>query len=288
LAVPQTRRALAREGWVIRLAAGLALSISVGFAVIAISQVTVPGWWSQDTDAYWNAAARIREGSPLYPALSSPDASSVYRYAPWFAVVWVPLTFLPKEVAYAAWFAILLGSSGLSLWPVLRTRTVAGICLAIFSGALLIPAAASGNVQPLLVAVLLYSVERRSGPLWIAAAASLKAAPILLVAVYLGRREWLRAAITAVLTAVLVLPIFAFDLTHYPMDVGAASGPIPEWTALAFAGFLAAAAAVLARTRYAWLAASAAVLFAIPRWSYYQATFLLIGTAQPPAPARRG
>jgi hypothetical protein len=53
------------------------------------------------------------------------------------------------------------------------------------------------------------------------------------------------------------------------------------------AGALALAATVLARTRYAWLTASAAVLFAIPRWSYYQPTFLALGLVEEPE-ARRG
>ena len=286
-ALPLTHRVLAPGGWGLRLAYALSLAVSVGFAAVAISQITTPGWWSQDTDAYWNAATRLREALPLYPALTSPDASSVYRYAPWFAAVWVPMTFLPKEAVYGGWFVILLGSIGLCLWPLLRTRSIAGLCLALICGGLLIPAAASGNVQPLLVAVLLVGVERRSGPLWIAAAASLKAAPILLVAVYLGRREWLRAVITGALTAILVLPIFAFNLTNYPMGIGAAAGPIPEWMGFALGGLLTDGAMVLARTRYAWLVGSAAVLFVIPRWSYYQATFLLIGTTKPPAAGRR-
>jgi len=270
----------------VRPAQAIALACSLAFAFVAISQITVPGWWSQDTDAYWNAAVRLRSGLPLYPALISPDASNVYRYAPWFAAVWVPLTMLPQQAVYAVWIAVLFGATALCLWPALRTRTVAGACITCISAGLLLPAAASGNVQPLLLAALVYGVERPSGPLWIAAAASLKAAPILLVAVYVGRREWLRAAAAMVLTSLLVLPFLIFDLSHYPTDVGAAAGPIPEWVSLAIAGGLTGIAVVLGRTRYEWLAASAAVLFAIPRWSYYQATFLLIGTAEPPTPRR--
>jgi hypothetical protein len=150
--------------------------------------------------------------------------------------------------------------------------------IAVLTAALLLPAAASGNVQPLLLATLLFGLERRSGPLWIALAASLKAAPILLVAVYLGRREWTRAMLALGLTAILTLPMLLFDLSHYPTDTAAAIGPLPFWLLLAAAACATAASFALARTRYAWLAAAAAVLLAIPRWSYYQPSFVILGT----------
>jgi hypothetical protein len=157
--------------------------------------------------------------------------------------------------------------------------------IAGLTAALLLPAAASGNVQPLLLAALLFGLERRSGPLWIALAASLKAAPILLAAVYLGRREWTRAILALGLTALLTLPMLLFDLSHYPTDTAAATGPLPFWLLLVAAAGASAASIALARTRYAWLAAAAAVLLAIPRWSYYQPSFLILGLAKP---ERRG
>ncbi len=249
----------------------------VALAVLAISQVR-DGWWLQDADAYWQAAARLRDGAPLYPMLASQDAATVYRYAPWFAALWVPLTLLPQALAYALWEMGCLVGAVFCIWHVVRTGGIAAALMGLLMAALLIPAAASGNVQPILVGLLLFGLERRSGPLWIAVAASLKATPLLLVAVYVGRREWTRAGWTLALTAALTLPMLAFDLSHYPIDVAAAAGPLPAWLALASAAALTGAATWLARTRYSWLAASAAVLIAIPRWSYYQPTFLALGT----------
>lgn len=260
-----------------RLSAGVALAVVAAFAVLALSQVLNAAWWSQDTDAYWNAALRLRHGDMLYPPLANPDASDTYRYAPWFAIAWIPLTFLPQAVVYVAWTAILLGSTAAGLWILARRRSAAGSILAIVVGSLLIPAAASGNVQPLLLAVLAYGVERRSGPVWIALAASLKAAPILLVAVYLGRGEWRRAAVALLLTLALVAPMLAFDLSNYPTQTAAAAGPLPEWLALGLALAAAACAVRFGRTRYGWLSAAVAVVLAIPRWSYYQPSFLLLG-----------
>jgi hypothetical protein len=277
----------ARLDTVRHLSQAVALACLLTFGLLALSQVHA-SWWMQDADAYWRAAERLRDGLPLYPPLGSQDASAVYRYTPWFAVVWIPLTFLPQAFAFGAWGIVLMGSVGACIWASIRTRTAAGFLVALLMLAMLAPAAASGNVQPLLVASLLLGVERRSGPLWIALAASLKAAPILLIAVYLGRRQWLRAAVAGILTLALVLPILAFDLSHYPADVGAAAGPIPEWAGFAAAAILAIAAVPLARTKYGWLAAGAAIVFAIPRWSYYQASFVMVGAATPSARHRQG
>lgn len=260
----------------IRIAKALALASIGAFAILAILQVR-DGWWMQDADAYWQAALRLRHGDQLYPAMASQDASAVYRYAPWFAAAWIPFTYLPQVAAYVLWSVALFGAAGFCAWRLVRLGGMAAVLMAVLVASLLIPVAASGNVQPLLLAFLLFGLERRSGPLWIAIAASLKAAPILLVAVYLGRREWWRAAVALALTALLTLPMLAFDLSHYPTDIGAAAGPLPTWLALAFAAIATTASFVLAQTRFAWLAASAAVLLAIPRWSYYQPSFLVLG-----------
>jgi hypothetical protein len=45
-------------------------------------------------------------------------------------------------------------------------------------------------------------------------------APIALALVYVGRREWRRAAIAAAVTAVQVVPALFYDLTNYPADAG--------------------------------------------------------------------
>ena len=263
-----------------RAARTAAIGVTVAFAVLALSQLAVPGWWGQDTDAYWDAAMRLRAGAPLYPPLASPDASDVYRYAPWFALLWVPMTYLPQVAAYAIWGVVCVGAAVFAASLSARLGGLAGWTLAILMLALLVPAAASGNVQPLLVAGLAVGVERRSGPLWIALASSLKVAPILLTAVYVGRRQWGRAAIAVAITLALVAPMLLFDLRSYPVDVAAATGPLATELALALAIVAALVAARWSGSRYAWLVAALAVVLAIPRWSYYQPSFLLIGLAR--------
>jgi hypothetical protein len=58
------------------------------------------------------------------------------------------------------------------------------------------------------------------------------------------------------------------------------------WIELAIASAATVAAFRFASTRHSWLAAAIGIMFAIPRWSYYQPTFLLIGLARKPDATR--
>jgi len=249
----------------------VALVVGLGISQLIL---TIGDWHLRDMSAYWEAAQRIRAGEPLYPPLPDSEASEVYRYAPWFAWAWVPLTFLPREVVNVLWSSILLGASAGALIPVVRLR--AWLTVAFFLP-ILVGISAIGNVQPLIVAALVMGVERRSGPMWIAAAASLKAIPILLAVTYLGRGEWLRAGVTLLLTALLVAPMLLYDLGHYPTSAGGA-GMLLEWPILygivVGAGLLVSLR--LARSRYGWLASSTTAALALPRFFVYDVTFLMI------------
>ncbi len=246
---------------------------------VGISQLilTIGDWHLRDAGAYWEAAMRLRDGEPLYPPIADPEASEVYRYAPWLAWTWVPLTFLPREAANILWSIILLGASAAALSPLVRLR--AWLAVALFLP-ILVGISAIGNVQPLVVAALVLGVERRSGPLWIAAAASLKAVPLLLVVTYLGRRQWLRAVMTLALTAALVLPMLLYDLSNYPTGAGGASMlfDVPVIYALVLAAGILVSLR-LASTRWAWLASSTTVALALPRFFVYDLTFLMASFA---------
>jgi hypothetical protein len=167
----------------------------------------------------------------------------------------------------------------LTTLPLLRRGPVGWAAFALFAPLQLI-GAAFGNVQPLLVLGLMWGVERRSGPLWIALGASLKGVPLLLALVYAGRGEWRRAAIALGLTVVLVAPALLFDLSHYSTQPGpnqmslAAISPF-LWLTVALAAM--ATTWALARTRFAWLAASVALIAALPRLLVYEIGFLLVG-----------
>ena len=197
----------------------LALAICIGFG-LAFVIANIRSWELEDAEAYWNAALRLRDGGELYPALANVNAPEVYRYAPWFAWLWVPLTYLPKEIVQVGWSVLLLAAGAVALLPILRVRSVAALCLVALLGGLLVRTASTGNVQSLLIAGLVYGAPRRSGPLWIGIAASLKFAPILFALTYVGRREWGRALIAALVATALLAPALLYDLGGYPADPG--------------------------------------------------------------------
>lgn len=239
-------------------------------------------WSLSDMDAYWNAALRLRAGDPLYGASYSVGAHDLYRYAPWFAYLWVPLTYLPRGLVAVVWEAVLLGATVASVVPTLRRRTWAATLLGVLMSAFLLWTVAKANAHPLVVAAVVLSGRNRWGPLGIALAASLKAAPLAYVAIYVGRREWRRAAWTLLLTAALVLPMLFFNVSDYPAGPGLSlslfySVSPGAWVAAAIVAFL--AAIWHARTRWAWIAGSIATIAAFPRLLDYDLSFLLVASS---------
>lgn len=260
--------------WLPRLASVVALAMIIGLGIINLYWAFTM-WNLSDAGAYWHAALRLREGAPLYPAVANIDASDVYRYAPWFAWLTVPFTYLPQQVAGALWSVALLAASALAVVPMVRGR--AWLQVAFFLP-ILVGISAVGNVQPLLVAALMWSVGRRSGPLWIGVVASLKIFPILFVAVYLGRREWSRAVVAIAVSVALWAPALLYDLRGYSTDAGQAASlfAVPAvWALVIGAGVLLTLR--LAMTRFAWLAAATTVLLSLPRLFLYDVTYLMVG-----------
>jgi hypothetical protein len=260
------------------LAAPLAVLIALtAWALLTYALSREPG---VDVAAYWNAAERLRLGEPLYAGGPS-NASDLYRYAPWFAYAWIPLTYLQRDAVTAGWVGLMVAAAVLSTLPLLRRGPAGWAAWAIFTP-MQLAGAVFGNVQPLLVLMLLWGVERRSGPIWIAVGASLKAVPILLALVYAGRGEWARAAWCVALAAALVIPTFLFDLSGYstatgPNQISLAGVSVLLYLPVALAATV--AAFLMARTRYAWLAASVAMVATLPRLLTYEIGFLLVGVA---------
>lgn len=252
-------------------------------------------WNLVDMEVYWDAALRLRAGEPLYEP--GTDTFHAYRYAPWFAVAWVPMTFLPKVAVGVAWSAVLLATSAALLWPLVRHATTFSLLLAALMLPLLVPMASGGNVQPLLVAAVYYGIARRSGPLWLALAASLKIVPIVFVLMYVARRQWVHAAVTVTLTAALLAPALAFGVSWSTVD----SGPVAALLGISpvlyvVAAVAATAGALVVNLRapaYGALACAAAALVALPRLFLSDVTLLLAGLAESspsrqrvPAPTR--
>jgi hypothetical protein len=266
---------MTRQPLAVRLARAVALAVIIGIGIVNL-WYAVTHWTLLDAGAYWQAGMRLRDGAPLYPELVSPEGSAIYRYAPWYAWLAVPWTFLPQWLAGVLWSGVLLGASALALLPLIRLK--AWVLVAFFAP-ILVGITAIGNVQPLIVAALVLGVERRTGPLWVGLAASLKLFPILLALVYAGRREWWRFAASLAVAALLWLPAAAwYDLSYYPVSAGEAAGliAIPILYFLV-TGLAMGATFALAPTRWGWLAGASTVALALPRLFVYDVTYLMVG-----------
>lgn len=249
-----------------------------------------------DADAYWHAALRLREGQALYGGPRG-DETEIYRYAPWFAFAWVPLTYLGQDAAYVVWRGILLAATLLAIWPLLRRPSPASMTLAVLIGGLLVSNLPAANATPLIVGALVAGVRSRAGPLLLGMAGSLKLFPLVLVAGYLAERRWLAVIVAIGVTGVLWLSVLAFDLPLY-LQMGSATfyvGGISLFAVspLVWLPVAVAAAAIVLRlarsgSRWTWLAAGAAIPLAVPRVWLPDAAYVLIGLVVLPALVRRG
>jgi Glycosyltransferase family 87 len=261
--------------------APLAIGLLLLFAIGEIWLLRA-NWGFEDVRAYWDAALRLRNGLPLYGGTDDPNSYAVFRYAPWFAWLWVPLTYLPRHVAELLWGCLLAASSIAVVVALVRLRTAAAVALALLLVPMFFSLTQVGNVQPLLVAMLAFGISRRSGPLWIALAASIKATPIIYTLVYVARREWTRLAIALTATAILLAPLLFADASNYQIDPGASFsiyyyfGPL-AWAAAAGASVLVAGWLAWRRSDWVWVAASVAVALCAPRAHPTYATFLAVG-----------
>jgi hypothetical protein len=259
-----------------------AQAIAVGVALaVCLSYLRSRGIFNLDSvgadmNAYWEAALRVRAHEPLYPPLSDINASDVFRYPAWFAYAWVPLTFAPKAVITTVWIGSLLAASAFALVPIVRSGSVAGLVLGLLMAPILVEAAWLGNVEPLLVAGLVWGIGTRAEPAAIAFAAATKLTPIAFLAIPLARRDLFGAAMAAGFTGALLLPsLITGNLASYPVEVG---GTLSLWSVSPAAWAVAAAGSLVlvvwsARTnrRFVALAASVASLAISPRINLFHA-----------------
>ena len=242
------------------------------FSVVLFGVVLLvgAGWIAgikPDADAYWLAAQRLRDGLPLYAA-SYGDEIEIYRYAPWFAYAWVPLTYLPKEAAFLIWRALLLGGALGAAVPLLKLRTPAALSLGILALGLLVSNLPAANVTALIVGALTLALPGRWGPVALGLAGSLKGFPLLFVAGYIAERRWRDALVTLVVAGVLWLHALAFDVSSYPTAFGGVS--LYRVAPLVWPLVVALTVAVIAllawrRSPWTWLAIAAALPLVVPR-----------------------
>jgi hypothetical protein len=264
---------------VVRGARLIAMAIALGWLGYTLASWFL-AWNPADAGAYYGAAQRLVNHQPLYPPLN-PEAHEVYRYAPWFAVLWIPLTVFPEPVVAHAWSLAMLAASAIAVWPVVRGGTPAAITLGALLGAFLAETAMFGNAHPLVVALLVWSIRSRSAPLWVGVVASLKLVPILFLLPWAGRGQWGKVALGIGSAALLLAPIVLFDLSNYVTSPGTgllslyAVSPALWLVVAAVTGFVAVALAVR-RSIYAWLAAAVLMFLGPPRVTTSYLGFILV------------
>jgi hypothetical protein len=234
------------------LARALVFSILVGYA-LAATYAVVTHWHFEDAGSYWNAALRLQAGEPLYFSSANPSDSALYWYAPWFAVLWVPLTVLPHGTVMAGWGVVQVAALGYVLWP---SRHPASVALSLLLLPDLLRTVSTGNVQVPMLALLLAGLRTRWGPVVIGVAASLKVFPIILAVLY----GWRGVLVAVGAGAILVAPVLFFDLSGYPIRLISTPLPLPLMWLVALAGL------AVARGPYRRLGAALAVMFATPNW----------------------
>jgi hypothetical protein len=239
-------------------------------------------WTFADVNAYLAAAHRLRDGQPLYAGFLDPDSYRVFRYAPWFAWLWVPLSYLPRDPLAWGWGALLAVASGAILVGLARLRRAAAWALAFLIAPWLFSLVQVGNIQPIIVAILAFGISRRSGPLWVGVAASLKVVPMLYALPYLARREWGRLAASVGVAAILLAPMLLTDLSGYTTDPGRSDSLYyyvspTAWAVGAIVSTAVALALAWRHSPYVWVAVALALMLVPPRSHVTYATYLVIG-----------
>lgn len=231
-----------------------------------------------DSRVYYDAAARLNEGLPLY-------APGARIYPPLFSILWRPLALMPFELAAAIWEAILLAALGLTLWR-LGIRRPATWWAALVLSIGIAWTLAIGQAEGLVTVLLAFG-----NPLTVALAANIKLYPVLIGIYWLARRDWRRLGLFACCAGGLVLlqlvldpsDTFAFPGTLGPseaMSEIASVGNISPfaispvlWVIFGVVGF--GLVLLLAPTRWAWAAVVAFAVLIPPRLFTFNMTSLL-------------
>lgn len=260
-----------------RIATAVLLGLSVANVVWALSD-----WRLYDLVTYVDAARMwVETGNPYTPTPRAEDWM-LYRYAPWFAALFVPLLALPGSVLYVGYSLTVTAASVLAVVPMLRQYGRPAIPVAAFLGTMLFGIGTGGNIQPVLVALLAWTLATRAGPFGVAVAASLKLTPLLFVLVYAGQRDWWKVGATLALFSLMFAPILLFDLPGRATSPGPSNSLIHVnvwlWAAVGLATVAVAAwqSNRVAPTR--WLATGVAVIMTSPRLIGYDLTIFLAAT----------
>jgi hypothetical protein len=262
----------------VRFARLVVLAVCIGWLAYVIASWFLV-WNPADAGAYYDAAIRLTNGEDLYAPMH-PEAHEVYRYAPWFAAAWVPLTALPRDMALHLWSLAMLACSIVAVRPLVRLRTPAAMALAALLGAFLTETAMFGNAHPAVVAGLVLAARTRWLPFVIGIAASIKLVPALFVLPWARDGHWVKVAVTGVTAAILWAPALLHDLSGYETDPGTgllsfyAVSPL-LWAAIAAISAVFALWAIWASSRWVWVGLAFLMFLGPPRVALSYLAFLV-------------
>ena len=252
-----------------------ALAAILGLQMLAFHLGTDP---LTDFRVYYDAAARLNAGQPLYP----PGARI---YPPLFEIVLRPLALLPFDVAAGIWVGITLAAFGLTLWRIGIRRPATWIAVATLSAAIAW-VLAIGQAEVIITLLLTLG-----GPFAVALAGNIKLFPLLAGIYWLARRDWRDFGRFVGWTgglALLQLILDPSDTLAFPGTLTVVSTQVAQagshdlspfgyspilWAALVAVGV--ACAWRLGRTRWGWAAAVALSVLASPHLFSYNLMTLL-------------
>ena len=231
-----------------------------------------------DIHVYYDAAARLNAGQPLYP----PGARI---YPPLFSILFRPLALLPFPLAAAIWEGILLAALGLTLRQIGIRRPATWWAVLVLSIGIAWTLAI-GQVEAIITLLLAIG-----SPFTVALAANIKVFPLAVGIYWLMRRDWRSLGRLVAWTAALLLlqavldwpDLFAFPGTLGPGQVGsevASVGNLSPFVVSPVLWVIAVAielgiAVRLGRTRWGWAAAVGLAVLAPPRVFSYNLMTLL-------------
>lgn len=240
-----------------------------------------------DIHAYYEAAARLNAGLPLYAASGDVNSPRYYFYPPLMAILFRPLAILPYEVAAAIWGLGMVAAFVATLWLLglrrRRTWIAVGILAAPIAWTLTV-----GQAQALVTLLLTLG-----NPAAVALAGQLKILPALVALYWLGRRDWRSLRRFIGWSLLLIVGQFVVEpagsiafLKNTNLElVGHANNLSPYvispvlWVVLAVAGLL--LTLKLAPSRAGWAAAVTYSVLVSPRLLGYDLMTLLAGIRDP-------
>ena len=238
-----------------------------------------------DVHAYYEAAARLNAGLPLYPPSQDVATPLGYPYPPLLAILFRPLALLPFAAAAAIWEVVVIASFVVTVWWMGFRRKETWLAIGILG----VPIAWSVTIGQAQVPLTLLTAI--GAPWSIALAANIKLFPALIALWWIGRREWRNLGLFAATLAGLALlqlilaPQASLDyLTAITLkQVGAVRNFSPYVVSpLLWGGLVVIGVGVvlrLARTRWGWAAAVVLSVVGTPRLlTYMFMTFLAVLT----------